>query len=115
MLLADSEFRHELEAEIEPFKGLLLGLFFVAVGMSTNLGLLADIPWQILGMTVALIGLKAAVLFFVGRISGLPTSAWDGRAAPARTSATGTRSRPTATTTSSSPASAASARSSRAS
>jgi glutathione-regulated potassium-efflux system ancillary protein KefC/glutathione-regulated potassium-efflux system protein KefB len=74
VLLADSEFRHELEAEIEPFKGLLLGLFFVAVGMSTNLGLLADIPWQILGMTVALIGLKAAVLFFVGRISGLPTS-----------------------------------------
>lgn len=74
VLLADSEFRHELEAEIEPFKGLLLGLFFVAVGMSTNLGLLADMPWQILGMTVALIGLKAAVLFFVGRISGLPTS-----------------------------------------
>ena len=74
VLLADSEFRHELEAEIEPFKGLLLGLFFVAVGMSTNLGLLADIPWQILGMTVALIGLKAAVLFFVGRISGLPTT-----------------------------------------
>lgn len=74
VLLADSEFRHELEAEIEPFKGLLLGLFFVAVGMSTNLGLLLDIPWRIIGMTVALISLKAVVLFAVGRISGLPTT-----------------------------------------
>ena len=74
VLLADSEFRHELEAEIEPFKGLLLGLFFVAVGMSTNLGLLVDIPWRIIGMTLALIVLKAAVLFVVGRVSGLPTT-----------------------------------------
>jgi glutathione-regulated potassium-efflux system ancillary protein KefC/glutathione-regulated potassium-efflux system protein KefB len=74
VLLADSEFRHELEAEIEPFKGLLLGLFFVAVGMSTNLGLLVDIPWRIIGMTLVLIALKAAVLFVVGRVSGLPTT-----------------------------------------
>jgi monovalent cation:proton antiporter-2 (CPA2) family protein len=74
VLLADSEFRHELEAEIEPFKGLLLGLFFVAVGMSTNLGLLVDIPWRIIGMTVALISMKAAVLYVVGRVSGLPTT-----------------------------------------
>jgi monovalent cation:proton antiporter-2 (CPA2) family protein len=74
VLLADSEFRHELEAEIEPFKGLLLGLFFVAVGMSTNLGLLVDIPWRIIGMTLVLIVLKAAVLFVVGRVSGLPTT-----------------------------------------
>jgi monovalent cation:proton antiporter-2 (CPA2) family protein len=74
VLLADSEFRHELEAEIEPFKGLLLGLFFVAVGMSTNLGLLVDIPWRIIGMTLVLIALKAAVLFIVGRVSGLPTT-----------------------------------------
>jgi monovalent cation:proton antiporter-2 (CPA2) family protein len=72
VLLADSEFRHELEAEIEPFKGLLLGLFFVAVGMSANLGLLLDVPWRIIALTVGLIGLKAAVLFVVGRISGLP-------------------------------------------
>ena len=72
VLLADSEFRHELEAEIEPFKGLLLGLFFVAVGMSTNLGLFLDIPWRIVAMTVALVALKAAVLFVVGRASGLP-------------------------------------------
>ncbi|HUG99424.1 MAG TPA: monovalent cation:proton antiporter-2 (CPA2) family protein [Gammaproteobacteria bacterium] len=72
VLLADSEFRHELEAEIEPFKGLLLGLFFVAVGMSTNLGLFLDIPWRIVAMTAALVALKAAVLFVVGRVSGLP-------------------------------------------
>ena len=40
VLLADSEYRHELEADLEPFKGLLLGLFFIAVGMTVNLGLL---------------------------------------------------------------------------
>lgn len=74
VLLADSEFRHELEAEIEPFKGLLLGLFFVAVGMSTNLGLLAEVPLRILAMTLLLVGLKAIVLFVVGRASGLPTN-----------------------------------------
>jgi monovalent cation:proton antiporter-2 (CPA2) family protein len=74
VLLADSEFRHELEAEIEPFKGLLLGLFFVAVGMSANLGLLVEIPWRIIAMTLLLISLKATVLFIVGRLSGLPTN-----------------------------------------
>lgn len=74
VLLADSEFRHELEAEIEPFKGLLLGLFFVAVGMSTNLGLLADVPLRILAITLLLVALKAVVLFIVGRVSGLPTN-----------------------------------------
>ncbi len=44
VLLADSEFRHELEADIEPFKGLLLGLFFITVGMSANLGLVREKP-----------------------------------------------------------------------
>ena len=44
VLLADSEYRHELEADIEPFKGLLLGLFFMSVGMTANLGLLLDQP-----------------------------------------------------------------------
>ena len=42
MVLADSEYRQQLEIEIEPFKGLLMGLFFIAVGMSANLGLLGD-------------------------------------------------------------------------
>ena len=49
VLLADSEFRHELEADLEPFKGLLLGLFFIAVGMSANLGLLRVEPLTVLG------------------------------------------------------------------
>ena len=49
VLLADSEYRHELEADIEPFKGLLLGLFFIAVGMSANLGLLVEQPLLVAG------------------------------------------------------------------
>src|SRR3984893_18767991 len=59
VLLADSEFRHELEADLEPFKGLLLGLFFLAVGMSANLGLLKSEPLQLL----TLLALTAAFLF----------------------------------------------------
>ncbi|MEJ2514821.1 MAG: monovalent cation:proton antiporter-2 (CPA2) family protein [Gammaproteobacteria bacterium] len=74
VLLADSEFRHQLEAEIEPFKGLLLGLFFVAVGMSANLGLLADFPLRLIAMTLCLLLIKGAVLYGVGRITGLPAA-----------------------------------------
>ena len=62
-LLADSEFRHELEANIEPFKGLLLGLFFISVGMSVDLGLIAQAPGLILSITFVLVFIKAAVLF----------------------------------------------------
>jgi Kef-type K+ transport system membrane component KefB len=54
VLLADSEYRHEVEANIEPFKGLLLGLFFIAVGMSVNLGLLTAGPLLILALVIAL-------------------------------------------------------------
>jgi len=72
VLLADSEFSHQLEAEIEPFKGLFLGLFFVAVGMSANLGLLTEIPLRLVGMALCLIVLKAGVLYAVGRLGGLP-------------------------------------------
>ncbi len=68
VLLADSEYRHELEADIEPFKGLLLGLFFIAVGMSANIGLLLDQPLRILGLTLAYMGLKAAVIWLVARL-----------------------------------------------
>lgn len=73
VLLADSEFRHQLEAEIEPFKGLLLGLFFVAVGMSAELSLLAAQPLTILALTVVLMAFKGIVLFGLGKIGGLPT------------------------------------------
>ena len=71
VLLADSEFRHELEADIEPFKGLLLGLFFISVGMSANLGLVREKPFLIIGLTVCLVAFKIVVLWAIGRISGL--------------------------------------------
>jgi monovalent cation:proton antiporter-2 (CPA2) family protein len=71
MLLADSEYRHELQADIEPFKGLLLGLFFMAVGMGTNVGLVASEPLTVLGLVAGLLGIKMTVLFAVGRFTGL--------------------------------------------
>jgi monovalent cation:proton antiporter-2 (CPA2) family protein len=69
VLLADSEYRHELEANIEPFKGLLLGLFFIAVGMSANLGVVADAPLAILGLTLGYLALKAIAIFVAARIA----------------------------------------------
>jgi len=71
VLLADSEYRHELEANIEPFKGLLLGLFFIAVGMSANLGVVADAPLAILGLTLGYLALKAIAIFVAARIARL--------------------------------------------
>lgn len=70
MLLADSEYRHELEADIEPFKGLLLGLFFISVGMSVDLGLILSQPVAIAAMVLGMMLIKAAVLFAVARFSG---------------------------------------------
>ncbi|MFL5352381.1 monovalent cation:proton antiporter-2 (CPA2) family protein [Archangium sp.] len=71
VLLADSEYRHELEADIEPFKGLLLGLFFIAVGMSMNLRLITERPLLVAGCVLGLMVLKAGVLFWLGRPMGL--------------------------------------------
>ena len=71
MLLADSEYRHELEADIAPFKGLLLGLFFIAVGMSVNLGLLLQQPGTIMLIVTCLMAAKAAVLFPLARLFGI--------------------------------------------
>jgi glutathione-regulated potassium-efflux system ancillary protein KefC/glutathione-regulated potassium-efflux system protein KefB len=70
VLLADSEYRHELEANIQPFKGLLLGLFFISVGMSVDLGLIASRPALIVGAVLGLMGLKAAVLWALARAAG---------------------------------------------
>ncbi len=70
LLLADSEYRHELESQIEPFKGLLLGLFFISVGMGANLGLLLESPALVLGLTVLLIGIKLPLLVVIGRLAG---------------------------------------------
>ncbi|MBN1206013.1 MAG: cation:proton antiporter [Myxococcaceae bacterium] len=67
VLLADSEFRHELEADIEPFKGLLLGLFFIAVGMSVNIGLVSTSPLLVTGLVLGLVAIKAVALFAIGR------------------------------------------------
>jgi monovalent cation:proton antiporter-2 (CPA2) family protein len=71
MLLADSEYRHELEADIAPFKGLLLGLFFIAVGMSVDLSLLIRQPGIIVVIVICLMVAKAAVLFPLARIFGM--------------------------------------------
>jgi monovalent cation:proton antiporter-2 (CPA2) family protein len=80
VLLADSEFRHELEADIEPFKGLLLGLFFITVGMSANLELVRERPLTIIGLTLSFMLLKVVVLRAIGRLSGLSTTAGRGLA-----------------------------------
>jgi len=71
VLLADSEYRHELEANIEPFKGLLLGLFFIAVGMSVNFGLLLQRPLAVLGLLAGLLVGKFVVIQALGRWSGM--------------------------------------------
>lgn len=71
VLLAESEYRHELEIAIEPFKGLLLGLFFISVGMAVNLGLLLQYPLQILAVVIALVTIKAAVLYLLARLFGV--------------------------------------------
>lgn len=71
VLLADSEFRHELEADIEPFKGLLLGLFFVAVGMSLNLALVGAEPVRLVLLTLGFMSVKMLAAFAVGRFAGM--------------------------------------------
>ena len=70
VLLADSEYRHELEAQIEPFKGLLLGLFFISVGMSANLGLLLREPLIVAGLVLLLLAVKGALLWPLARLAG---------------------------------------------
>ncbi len=71
VVMANNEYRHELEADIEPFKGLLLGLFFISVGASMNFGLLGSSPGTILSLLAALIGIKFVVLFILGRVFGI--------------------------------------------
>lgn len=74
VLLAESEYRHELEMSIDPFKGLLLGLFFISVGMSLNIGILyTHILWVIMSVVV-LVAVKSLVLYGLARIYGLRSS-----------------------------------------
>ncbi|MDR0779421.1 MAG: cation:proton antiporter [Pseudomonadales bacterium] len=75
VLVADSEYRHQLESDIEPFKALLLGLFFMAVGMSTQLGVLEHMPLQVLGGVVLLIVVKGLLLLGIGKVFGLERKA----------------------------------------
>lgn len=72
VLLADSEYRYELRLDIEPVKGLLLGLFFIAVGMSVDLALLARSPWLIAGTALLIVALKWLVLAALGRVFRYP-------------------------------------------
>ncbi|MHC9036143.1 monovalent cation:proton antiporter-2 (CPA2) family protein, partial [Cobetia marina] len=71
VLLADTVYRHELEANIDPFKGLLLGLFFMAVGMSVDVSLVMERPLTVLGLTLALMVGKVLVITLVGRVARL--------------------------------------------
>ena len=71
VVLASSEFRHELESDVAPFKGLLLGLFFITVGAGIDFGVLLDRPLTILGMTAALMLTKGIVLFFLALVFGM--------------------------------------------
>ena len=71
IVLAGSQFRHELESDIEPFKGILLGLFFIAVGASINFSKIFGNPLMIMGLVCGIILIKAVVLFIAGKIAGL--------------------------------------------
>lgn len=73
VVLANSEFRHELESTLDPFKELLLGLFFMAVGASINFVVIAADPWGIASIVAAVVVVKAVVLFAVAALFGLKT------------------------------------------
>ncbi len=71
VLLAETEYRHEVEVTIEPFKGLLIGLFFVSVGIGLDLSLVAQRPWIVLGVALGLIALKAVIVLPLAKLFGL--------------------------------------------
>ena len=73
VMLADSPYRHELEADIDPFRSILLGLFFVAIGMMLDLEAIARHPFFVIGMAAALIATKAILLFGLAKLFGMET------------------------------------------
>lgn len=73
VVLANSEYRHELESDIDPFKGLLLGLFFIAVGATIDFGFILSQPFRVLGWVAAILFIKSAVLLLLGKIFRLST------------------------------------------
>jgi glutathione-regulated potassium-efflux system protein KefB len=70
-MLADSSYRHQLEADLKPFEGLLLGLFFTAIGMSIDIELLIKQPLTIVALVLGLLMIKSAVLYGIARVQGL--------------------------------------------
>ena len=75
VMLAESPYRHELEADIDPFRSILLGLFFMAVGMMLDLDVIAAQPFLVVGLAIALVAVKTGVIFALGRFFGLTSSA----------------------------------------
>ncbi|HYD56444.1 MAG TPA: monovalent cation:proton antiporter-2 (CPA2) family protein [Burkholderiales bacterium] len=74
VLLAESEYRHEIEAAVDPFKGLLLGLFFISVGMGADFSVLLSRPLVVLGLVIGLLAAKGGVLWVIARRARLPLS-----------------------------------------
>lgn len=72
VMLADSPYRHELEADVEPFRSILLGLFFLAVGMMLNLQAIADRPLFVISMALGLIAIKAGIIFLIALAFRMP-------------------------------------------
>ena len=75
VMLAESPYRHELEADIDPFRSILLGLFFLAVGMLLDINVIVAQPLLVIGLAAALITIKTGVIFMLGRFFGLTSSA----------------------------------------
>jgi glutathione-regulated potassium-efflux system protein KefB len=73
VMLADSPYRHEIEADIEPFRAILLGLFFMAVGMVLDVGAVLQHPGLVIGMALALVATKTLFIFGIGRLFGMET------------------------------------------
>lgn len=71
LLIGDSEYRHQVMADIQPFRGFLLGLFFMSVGMSVDLGILFDKPLLFIGLLIALLGIKSIVMWGMARLFGV--------------------------------------------
>ena len=72
VMLAESPYRHELESDIEPFRSLLLGMFFLSVGMMLDLTVIAERPWTVIGLALGVVIIKAIVLMLLGRAFRLP-------------------------------------------
>jgi glutathione-regulated potassium-efflux system protein KefB len=71
VMLAESPYRHELESDVEPFRSILLGMFFLSVGMLLDFGVIARSPWLIVGLAVGMIMIKATVIYVLARIFGM--------------------------------------------